>query len=106
VVVLWPHAASRRYSPLAQITPENAADQKVAKADRTGDVPKSGESSHSHEFDFEATPIKVGDSPYLCAAHRLRLVEIVGLRAETPERRCDNRAHHHARRVEKPGHRL
>ncbi|WP_454883283.1 outer membrane protein assembly factor BamB family protein [Sphingomonas oryzagri] len=59
-----------RYSPLAQITPDNVRKLQVAWTFRTGDMPSTGENSHGREFNFEATPIKVGDSVYLCTPHR------------------------------------
>jgi quinoprotein glucose dehydrogenase len=62
--------SGQRYSPLGQITPGNVAKLQVAWSFHTGDMPKPGENAHGHEFNFEATPIKVGDSVYLCTPHR------------------------------------
>lgn len=63
-------ADGHRYSPLAQITPANARNLQVAWTFHTGDLPQPGENAHGHEFNFEATPIKVGDTMYLCTPHR------------------------------------
>ena len=72
-----------RYSPLAQITPDNVARLQVAWSFHTGDLPRTGENSHGREFNFEATPIKVGDSVYLCTPHR----DIVALDPVTGKQR-------------------
>ncbi len=56
-----------RYSPLAQITPANAARLKVAWTFRTGDAQGLNDPT---ETTFEVTPIKVGDSLYLCSQHQ------------------------------------
>jgi len=62
-----------RFSPLAQITPANVARLKVAWTTRTGDMMRPGENvggtDAGHEFNFEATPIKVGDTLYVCTGH-------------------------------------
>lgn len=63
-------AAGDRYSPLAQITPVNVGKLEVAWTFHTGDLPHPGENSHGREFNFEATPIKVGDTVYFCTPHR------------------------------------
>jgi quinoprotein glucose dehydrogenase len=62
--------AGDRFSPLAQITPQNVARLKPAWSFRTGDMPRPGETTAGREFNFEATPIKVGDSLYFCSPHR------------------------------------
>lgn len=56
-----------RYSPLQQITPQNAKDLKVAWTFRTGDVkgPKD-----PVEITNEVTPIKIGNLLYLCSPHQ------------------------------------
>src|SRR3954471_9334887 len=59
--------AGLRYSPLAQITPGNAKDLKVAWTFRTGDLPGPNDPV---ETTFEVTPIKVGDTLYLCSQHQ------------------------------------
>lgn len=56
-----------RYSPLQQITPQNAKDLKVAWTFRTGDMkgPKD-----PVEITNEVTPIKIGNLLYLCSPHQ------------------------------------
>ncbi|UAK26324.1 membrane-bound PQQ-dependent dehydrogenase, glucose/quinate/shikimate family [Sphingomonas nostoxanthinifaciens] len=76
-------AAGERYSPLAEITPDNVAKLQVAWTFHTGDLPQPGENAHGHEFNFEATPIKVGDTMYLCTPHR----DIVALDPVTGQQR-------------------
>ena len=71
--------AGDRFSPLTQITPENVAGLKQAWSFSTGDMPRQGENSNGHEFSFEATPIKVGNSLYFCTPHR----EVIALDATT-----------------------
>jgi quinoprotein glucose dehydrogenase len=57
-----------RYSPLRQITPENAKDLQVAWTFRTGDM----KGPHDPvEITNEVTPIKVGDLLYLCSPHQI-----------------------------------
>jgi quinoprotein glucose dehydrogenase len=58
---------SQRYSPLRQITPDNARNLQVAWMFRTGDLPGPNDPI---ETTFEVTPIKVGDTPYLCSQHQ------------------------------------
>lgn len=62
-----------RFSPLAQITPHNVSHLKLAWETRTGDTIRPGEdrggTDAGHEFNFEATPIKVGSTLYLCTGH-------------------------------------
>jgi quinoprotein glucose dehydrogenase len=50
---------ARRYSPLAQIRRDNVAGLRRAWTFRTGDLPKE-------RWGAENTPLKVGDSLYLC----------------------------------------
>ncbi|TPI10497.1 membrane-bound PQQ-dependent dehydrogenase, glucose/quinate/shikimate family [Mesorhizobium sp. B4-1-3] len=76
-------ADGHRYSPLTQITPANVNQLKVAWTFHTGDMPRPGENAHGHEFNFEATPIKVGDTMYLCTPHR----DVVALDAVTGDQR-------------------
>jgi quinoprotein glucose dehydrogenase len=59
-----------RFSPAAQITPANVARLEPAWVIRTGDLPRAGENEHGYEFSFEATPIQVGDTLFLCTPHR------------------------------------
>lgn len=63
-------ANGRRFSPLARITPRNVGGLQPAWTFRTGDLPREGETKHGREFNFEATPIKVGDTLYFCTPHR------------------------------------
>jgi quinoprotein glucose dehydrogenase len=55
-----------RFSPLAQITPANAAKLDVAWTYRTGDLKGPNDPS---ETTFELTPLKVGDTVYICTPH-------------------------------------
>ncbi|WP_209946120.1 glucose/quinate/shikimate family membrane-bound PQQ-dependent dehydrogenase [Bradyrhizobium elkanii] len=57
----------QRYSPLRQITPDNAKNLKVAWTFRTGDLPGPNDPI---ETTFEVTPIKVRDTLYLCSQHQ------------------------------------
>jgi len=57
----------QRYSPLAEITPANVKNLKVAWTFRTGDLPGPNDPG---ETTFEVTPIKVGDTLYLCSQHQ------------------------------------
>ena len=76
-------ADGTRYSPLSQINPANVGKLQVAWSFHTGDLPRTGENSHGREFNFEATPIKVGDSLYFCTPHR----DIVALDPVTGKQR-------------------
>jgi quinoprotein glucose dehydrogenase len=70
----------QRYSPVAEITPENVKSLKVAWTFRTGD----GKGPHdSAETTFEVTPIKIGDTLYLCSQHQI----LFALDARTGEKR-------------------
>lgn len=51
--------AAQRFSPLAQITPENVAQLERAWVFETGDLPKD-------RWGAETTPLKVGDTLYFC----------------------------------------
>ena len=53
--------ASRRYSPLDQITPQNVGRLERVWSYRTGDTPE-------RKWGAETTPLKVGDRIYLCSA--------------------------------------
>ncbi len=57
----------QRYSPLTQITADNAKNLKVAWTFRTGDLPGTNDPT---ETTFEVTPIKVRDTVYLCSPHQ------------------------------------
>lgn len=53
--------AGSRYTPLQQITPGNVAQLRTAWTFRTGDLPDK-------RWGAETTPLKIGDSLYLCSA--------------------------------------
>jgi quinoprotein glucose dehydrogenase len=57
---------AQRYAPLAQITPENAHQLKVAWTYRTGDMPGPDDPTETTD---ENTPLKVGDTIFLCTPH-------------------------------------
>lgn len=57
----------QRYSPLTQITPGNVKTLTVAWTFRTGDSPDKNDPI---ETTFEVTPLKVGDTLYLCSQHQ------------------------------------
>jgi quinoprotein glucose dehydrogenase len=57
----------QRYSPLHQITPDNADKLKVAWVFRTHDLIGKNDPGEST---FEVTPIKVKDTLYLCSQHQ------------------------------------
>ncbi|TCB50165.1 membrane-bound PQQ-dependent dehydrogenase, glucose/quinate/shikimate family [Acinetobacter sp. ANC 4779] len=56
-----------RYSKLAQINSKNVKNLKVAWEYHTGDLRDS--KIDASEYTFEATPLKVNDTLYLCTAH-------------------------------------
>lgn len=62
-----------RFSPLQQISTANVKNLKLAWTFRTGDTMRPGEdkggTDAGHEFNFENTPLKVGDTLYLCTGH-------------------------------------
>ncbi len=62
-----------RFSPLDQITPANVDKLQVAWTTQTGDTMRPGESQGGtdagKEFNFENTPIKVGNTLYVCTGH-------------------------------------
>ncbi|MDR6851769.1 quinoprotein glucose dehydrogenase [Sphingomonas sp. BE123] len=58
--------AAQRYSPLGQITPDNVGKLERAWTYHTGDMPE-GDPKNS-KYGAETTPIKVGDTLYLCSA--------------------------------------
>ncbi len=57
-----------RYSQLAQITPDNVKNLKVAWTFRTGD---SKGPNDPVEITNEVTPLKIGDMLYLCSPHQI-----------------------------------
>jgi quinoprotein glucose dehydrogenase len=56
----------QRYSPLDQITPSNVGNLKLAWEYRTGDVKLPQDVS---ETTYQVTPLKIGDTLYLCTPH-------------------------------------
>lgn len=66
----WPvyggNAFGQRYSALADITPRTIERLKHAWTFHTGDVKRDADPS---ETTFEVTPIKVGDTLYVCTPH-------------------------------------
>ena len=72
-----------RFSPLADITPGNVGQLRQAWVARTGDVMRPGENERGtdagHEFNFEVTPLKVGNTLYVCTPHSW----VVALDAQT-----------------------
>ncbi len=56
----------QRYSPLTQINTENVKDLKVAWTYQTGDVKLPQDVG---ETTYQVTPLKVGDTLYLCTPH-------------------------------------
>jgi quinoprotein glucose dehydrogenase len=59
--------AGDHFSPLRQITPANVANLKVAWTFRTGDMKGPNDSIETTD---EVTPLKVGDTVYLCSPHQ------------------------------------
>ena len=64
--------AGTRFSPSRQITADNVVTLKLAWMFRTGDLPRS-------RWGAETTPLKVGDSLYLCSARN----QVIALDAAT-----------------------
>jgi quinoprotein glucose dehydrogenase len=64
--------ASTRYSPLTQIEPSNVGNLERAWTFRTGDLPE-------HRWGAETTPLKIGDTLYLCSARN----QLIALDART-----------------------
>ena len=56
----------QRYSSLADITPQTVGGLKLAWTYHTGD---KKDADDPHETTFEVTPLKVGDTLYLCTVH-------------------------------------
>ncbi|EIT67996.1 MULTISPECIES: membrane-bound PQQ-dependent dehydrogenase, glucose/quinate/shikimate family [Hydrocarboniphaga] len=65
-----------RYSPLSQITKDNVKQLRRAWTYRTGDLPE-------HRWGAETTPLKIGDSVYLCTPHNI----LISLDASTGKQR-------------------
>lgn len=69
----------KRYSPLAQITPENVGRLEVAWEYHTGDM--RGQPGDPTETTFEVTPLKIGDRLFLCTPHQF----VIALDPDTGE---------------------
>ncbi|WP_061959316.1 membrane-bound PQQ-dependent dehydrogenase, glucose/quinate/shikimate family [Cupriavidus pauculus] len=61
--------AGQRFAAAAQVSPANVGKLRQAWRYDSGDMPKQFETENGREFNFEATPIKVGDSLYFCTPH-------------------------------------
>ncbi|KAF1048910.1 membrane-bound PQQ-dependent dehydrogenase, glucose/quinate/shikimate family [Xylophilus sp.] len=68
--------AGTRYSPLTQITKDNVGRLQQAWLAHTGDLP-------DHRWGAETTPLKVGDTLYLCSARN----QLLALDARTGQQR-------------------
>ncbi|MEO1909669.1 MAG: glucose/quinate/shikimate family membrane-bound PQQ-dependent dehydrogenase [Paracoccus sp. (in: a-proteobacteria)] len=60
----------QRWSPLEQITPANVADLELAWEYQTGDVKRPDDVG---ETTYQVTPLKVGDSLYVCTPHNIAI---------------------------------
>src|SRR5690606_6767496 len=58
----------QRHSPLAQITPANANQLRLAWEFRTGD--RRGRPGDPEETTYEVTPLKIGNRLFLCTPHQ------------------------------------
>ena len=70
-----------RYSKLDQITPDNIHRLTLAWTYRTGDLPHPADAQTA--WSFEATPLKIADTVFLCTAHSI----VHAIDAETGQRR-------------------
>ncbi len=61
---------ARRYSPLDQITASNVRRLKRVWLTRTGDMPSAAAAG---KYGAETTPLKIGDSLYLCTAKNIMM---------------------------------
>jgi len=61
-------AAGDRYSPLAQITPQNVDNLKVAWTYHTGDIRGPNDPG---EATYEVTPLMIDNTVYVCTPHNL-----------------------------------
>jgi quinoprotein glucose dehydrogenase len=57
-----------RFSPLADITPQNVTNLKVAWTFRTGDIKGPDDPTETTD---EVTPIKINDTLFLCSPHQI-----------------------------------
>jgi quinoprotein glucose dehydrogenase len=80
----WRHYGNtlkgQRYAPLAQLTHANIAKLQVAWTYRTGEMPRDDD---PWIVTFEATPIKIRDTLYLCSPRNV----VIALDAETGQQR-------------------
>ncbi len=63
--------SARRFSPLAQIPPANVRSLKRAWLFHTGDMPQTTQAAKM--YGAETTPLKVGDSLYLCTPKNIMI---------------------------------
>lgn len=70
--------AGTRYVPADEITPDNVHRLEIDWTFRTGDLPEAYPDAHN-AYSFQATPLKVDDTLYLCTPHNI----VVALEAET-----------------------
>ncbi|GAA0335923.1 membrane-bound PQQ-dependent dehydrogenase, glucose/quinate/shikimate family [Sphingomonas oligophenolica] len=63
--------SARRFSPLAEITPANVSGLKRAWIAHTGDMPATPDAAKM--YGAETTPLKIGDTLYLCSAKNIML---------------------------------
>jgi quinoprotein glucose dehydrogenase len=75
-------AYGQRYSPLKQITPANIGQLQVAWTFRSGDMPGPDDPT---EITLENTPLKIGDTVYLCTPHS----KVIALDAATGQKRWE-----------------
>ncbi|MCM5555929.1 membrane-bound PQQ-dependent dehydrogenase, glucose/quinate/shikimate family [Pleomorphomonas sp. NRK KF1] len=73
--------SARRYSPLDQITPDNAGELQRVWSIHTGDLPQS--SFAEGKYGAETTPLKVGNALYLCTPKNI----LISLDAATGKER-------------------
>lgn len=66
----------QRFSPIGQITPDNVDTLEQIWTYQTGDLKQPDDTG---EFTYQATPIKVGDTLYLCTPHNW----LIALNADT-----------------------
>lgn len=78
-------AYGQRYSPLNQITPDNVGKLKLAWTYQTGDIKGEGD---TNEFTYQATPIKIGNTLYLCTPHNW----VIALDADSGEKKWEYKA--------------
>lgn len=82
----WPEfggpAAATRFTEADQINRENVHSLEVAWTYRTGDVKSATDPSFANS-PFELTPLKVGDSLYLCTPHNV----MIAIDADTGQER-------------------